>query len=123
MKSFPLARYAAQYWPTHVSSGIKGGIECLFDADKPHFATWLWIYNEDRRGRSRWIMRPEKPEAVPLYYAARFGFRDLAEHLIVKHPEHINARGGVEITPIHVVALEVHFYILSLLIEHGANVK
>jgi hypothetical protein len=53
IKSFPLARYAAEYWPTHarvenVSSHIKDGMDRLFDADKPHFATWLWIYNEIR---------------------------------------------------------------------------
>ncbi len=67
IKSFPLALYAAQYWPTHarvlvgdVSSRIKNGMECLFDADKPHFATWLWIYNEDspRSSESMSIMRP-----------------------------------------------------------------
>jgi ankyrin repeat protein len=129
VKNFPLARYAAQYWARHarienVSSRIKDGMECLFDADKPHFATWLWIYNEDRP----WIssmstMRPEKPEAVPLYYAARFGFRDLAEHLIAKHSEHVNARGGRENTPIHVAPSEGHCDILSLLIEHGADVN
>jgi Ankyrin repeats (3 copies) len=127
IKGFPLARYAAQYWPTHsridnVSSRIKDGMECLFDAEKPHFATWLWIYNEDQWGFSMWTMRPEKPEAVPLYYAARFGFRDLAEHLIAEHPEHVNAMGGNELTPIRVAAFEGHCDILSLLIEHGANV-
>jgi hypothetical protein len=37
-------------------------------------------------------MFPEKPEVVPLYYAARFEFRDLAEQLIAEHPEHVNAR-------------------------------
>ena len=127
IKSFPLARYAAQYWTTHarienVSSRIKDGMECLFDADKPHFATWLWIYNGDRL-RSMSTMCPEKPEAVPLYYAARFGFRDLAEHFIAKHPAHVHARGGSEITPIHVAASEGHCDILSLLIEHGAAVN
>src|ERR1700733_9215071 len=101
VKSFPLTRYAAQYWVSHarienVSSRIKDGMECLFDADKPHFATWLWIYNEDLRGRSMSTMRPEKPEAVPLYYAARLGFRDLAERLIAELPEHVNAKGGDE---------------------------
>jgi hypothetical protein len=69
IKSFPLARYAARYWATHarignVSLRIKDGMECLFDADKPHFATWLWIYNEDQ-GLSMWTIRPEKPEASP----------------------------------------------------------
>jgi hypothetical protein len=128
VKSFPLARYAAQYWATHarienVSSLIKDGMEYLFDADKPHFATWLWIYNKDRPYSSMSTMRPEKPEAVPLYYAAFFGFRDLAEHLIAEDPEHVNARGGHRMTPIHAAVSVGHSDILPLLIEHGADVN
>jgi hypothetical protein len=126
IKSFPLAGYAAQYWATHariekVSSCIKDGIERLFDADKPHFAAWLWVCDEDR-DLSMASMCPEKPEAVPLYYAARLGFCDLAEHLIAEHPEHVNARGGGDETPMHVAAREGHADILSLLLEHGADV-
>jgi hypothetical protein len=53
IKNFPFARYAAEYWVMHAqfenaSSRIKDGMECLFDADKPHFATWLWIYDVPR---------------------------------------------------------------------------
>jgi ankyrin repeat protein len=126
IKTFPMARYAAQYWPTHArfenaSSQIKDGMECLFDADKPHFATWLWIYDQDTED-SMLTMCPEKPDAVPLYYAARHGFRDLAEHLIAEHPKHVNARGGYEGTPMHVAASTGHADILSLLLEHGAKV-
>jgi hypothetical protein len=126
IENFPLARYAARYWATHalvenVSSRIKDGMECLFDADKPYFATWLWIYDEDQGVDSMPYMSPEKPEAVPLYYAARLGFRDLAEHLIAEHPEHVNARGGRIVTPMHVAAREGHADILSLLLEHGAD--
>jgi hypothetical protein len=126
IKSFPLARYAAQYWPTHgrvenVSSHIKDGMERLFDADKPHFATWLWIYDEWKRSMS--TMRPEVPGAVPLYHAARLGFRDLVERLIVEHPEHLNARGGTLGTPMHAAVLGEHVNILSSLIEHGADME
>ena len=128
INNFPLARYAAHYWSTHariknVSSRIKDGMECLFDADKQHFATWLWIYNEDRPGRSMATMWPEKPDAVPLYYAAQLGFRDLAEHLIAAHPEHVSARGGSQITPMHAAALAGQADILSLLIQHGVDVN
>jgi ankyrin repeat protein len=128
IENFPLARYAAQYWATHarienVSPRIKDGMECLFDADKPHFATWLWIYNEDRQGDSMSTMCPEKPEAVPLYYAAMLGFRDLAERLIAEHPQHVTVRGGSEVTPLHVAASAGHSDILSLLIEHGADMN
>jgi ankyrin repeat protein len=97
------------------------GMKCLFDADKTHFATWLWIYNEDRDESSMTTVSPKKPEAVPLYYAARLGFRVLAEHLIAEHPDHVNARGGWQYTPIHVAAREGHADILSLLLEHGAD--
>jgi ankyrin repeat protein len=97
-------------------------MERLFDADKPHFATWLWIYNEDS-GHSMYTMRPEEPEAVPLYYAARLRFRDLAERLIVEHPEHVNARGGVWETPMHAAVITDDVNILSLLIEHGADME
>jgi ankyrin repeat protein len=128
IKNFPLARYAAQYWPTHARfenalSYVKDGIECLFDATKPHFATWLWVYDEERPNRSMFTMCPEKPEAVPLYYAARLGFRDLAERLIAEHPEHVNARGGSEATPMHVAVFAGDADILSLLLDHGADLE
>jgi hypothetical protein len=126
IKNFPLAEYAARYWATHArfenaSSRIKDGMERLFDADRPHFATWLWIYNEDRGIPFGFTMWRKKPEAVPLYYAAMLGFRDLAEHLIAEHPEHVNARGGASVTPMHVAAREGHANILSLLLEHGTD--
>jgi ankyrin repeat protein len=127
IKKLPLAQYAAQYWPTHArlsnaSSRIKNGLECLFDAGTPHFAAWLWIHNEDRKGLSMRGIRPEEPEAVPLYHAAMLGFRDLAVHLIAAHPGHVNARGGSEVTAMHVAAREGHADILSLLLEHGGDV-
>ena len=128
IENFPLARYAAQHWATHarvenVSSRIKDGMECLFDAVKPHFTAWLWIYNEDRGGDSMPSMSPKKPKAVPLYYAARLGFRDLAEHLIAEHPEHVNARGGKSETPMHAAAIAGQVDILSLPLEHGAELE
>jgi hypothetical protein len=128
IESFPLARYAAEYWPTHarvenVSSHIRDGMDRLFDADKPQFATWLWVYNAEWGGCSMSTMRPEEPEAVPLYHAARLGFRDLAERLIVEHPEHVNARGGYYETPMHAAVEAGHANIFSLLIEHGADIE
>jgi hypothetical protein len=127
IENFPLARYAAQYWPTHArfenaSSRIKDGMECLFDADKPHFAMWVRICDEDRYGYSMSTMCPTKPRAVPLYYASRLGFRDLAEHLIAEHPEHVNAGGRKEETSMHAAARAGYADILSLLLEHGGDV-
>ena len=121
IKEFPLAPYAAEYWPSHakfgsVSARIRNGMECLFDEDKPHFATWLWIY------KGIITMRPEKPGAVPLCHAARLGFRDLVVHLIAEHPEHVNAKDDSERTAMHTATKGGNTDIVSLLLEHDADV-
>ena len=126
VKSFPLARYAARNWVRHaqfgnVSSRIEDGMDCLFDADKPHFSTWLWIFNKDRF-RSLFTERPPKPEAVPLYYAALHGFRDVAERLLAKYPEDINAEGGRRHSPLRASAHGRHYDVFSLLIDHFPTV-
>jgi ankyrin repeat protein len=126
IKEFPLAPYAGEYWPRHakfgsVSARIQDGMECLFDEDKPHFVTWLWIYDETHGGRMS-TMRPEKPRAVPLHHAAWLGFRDLAAHLIAEHPEHMDARDYWKCTAIHVAAKRGNTDIVSLLLEHDADV-
>jgi len=126
IEGFPLARYAAQYWVNHaqfenVSSRIENGMDCLFDGDKPHFAFWLWIYNEDRLWGSLPSMKPSEPESVPLYHAALHGFRDLVERLLAKHPEHANAKGGLH-TPLFASAMQGHLDVFSLLIDHLPDV-
>jgi ankyrin repeat protein len=128
IKTFPLARYAAEHWDNHarfenVSSYIKDGMECLFDADKPHYATWLWVYNKDRHGRSMVTMVPETPKAVPLYYAALFGLYDLTAHLLAEHPEGIHAKGGFDVTALHASARHGHVDTLSLLLEYFPNLE
>jgi len=128
IKKFPLAEYAARHWVRHarftgVSSHIKDGIECLFDADKPHLSAWLWIYNEDRLAPSHSMatMSPETPEANPLYYAALFGFHDLTARLLAEHPEDVHVKGGHQVTPLHASAYRGHTDIFLLLVEHFLN--
>ena len=127
VKDFPLFIYAARCWDTHarfgnVSSSIKGGIRRLFDADQPHFGTWLNIYRSDigfRMGSDQWA---KKPRMAPLYTAATLGIHDAAEHIIAEHPEQINARFRIDETSMHAAAELGHTDILSLLLEHGTDV-
>jgi ankyrin repeat protein len=73
----------------------------------------------------RWPSSPESPDAVSTPSAplpdADAGFQDLVEHLIVKRPEQVNAKGGRETTPMHAAASGEHATtskILRLLQEH-----
>ena len=69
-----LAEYLAQHWVTHaqfenVSLSLRKAMEYLFDHILRLGSTSI---------------------ASPLYYAALCGFQDLAEHLVVKHPQYVN---------------------------------
>jgi hypothetical protein len=123
VKIFPLAEYAAEYWAGHarfknVSSRVKHEIECLFDADKPHFAAWFSI--QGPLWASTWHFLPDLPKftPTPIYYASYFGFDFLVEHLITRRPEDIHAIGGFNGTPLHAAVNGGHVEVVLLLLKH-----
>jgi ankyrin repeat protein len=124
-KGIPLAEYAAKHWVDHaqfkdVSPRIRDAMEYFFDVDKPYFAAWHQVHDIDKE----WF--PFSPSMVPrgkpLYYASLCGFYDLAKHLVVKHPEHVNARGGRRVSPLAAALYGRHLQLAELLYEHGADV-
>jgi Ankyrin repeats (3 copies) len=121
----PLVKYAAQYWVDHaqfekVASRIRDAMEYFFDADKPHWVAWCLVQMIDKT----WLAFDfdNSQDVFPLYYASLGGFYDLAEHLIGKHPEHINARGGRMGTPLVAALGGKHFEVAELLHRNGADV-
>ncbi|KAH8982414.1 hypothetical protein EDB92DRAFT_1952306 [Lactarius akahatsu] len=86
IKTLPLAGYAAQHWADHarfekVSSRIRNGMD---DLPWDDFTSW-----------------PTSPSSSPLYYAALCGLYDMAERLIIKHPEQAQAGGGLMLARFH----------------------
>ena len=125
-KGFPLAEYAAQHWVEHaqfenVSSRVRGGMEDLFDSSKPHFAAWLRIHDMDERWDD-FASSSRDSFGSPLYYAAFCGFYDLAEHLIMKHPEQVNGEGGLVLAPLPAALSKRQFRVADLLSKYGAVV-
>ena len=131
-KKFPLARYAAEHWVDHIQlenvpSDIREGMEYLFDPDKPYFAAWLRVHDIDtppslfstlyRFGE----LVKESNTTTPLYYAAFCGFHDLAEQLIMKHPQQVNANCGHYVSPLGAALGREHLDVAQLLFEHGAD--
>jgi ankyrin repeat protein len=120
----PLVKYAAQHWVDHaqfekVSSRVQEGMDDLFDSSKPHFTAWVRVHDIDEKWSS--FLR-SRADASPLYYAAFCGFYDLAEHLIMKHPDQVNARGGRILSPLPAALYKRHFRVANLLHTHGAVV-
>ena len=125
----PLVGYAARHWANHAqseeaSSRVQDGMDRLFDSSKPYFAAWLRVYDIDERWDyfSCGLGGQGGPSRVgsPLYYAAFCGLRDLAERLIIKHPEQVNARGGHILAPLPAALYKKHFGVADLLRRHGA---
>ena len=126
-KVSPLVEYAAEHWVDHaqfetVSLHVRDGMDALFDSSKPHFAAWLQVHDMDQY----WArFSPDTRDGVgsPLYYAALCGFYDLAERLIMKHPEQVNTRGGRTLFPLPVALYKRRFHVANLLYQHGAVVN
>ena len=124
VKVSPLIKYAAEHWVDHaqfgkVSSQVREGMDSLFDNSKPHFADWLKVHDIDERWYGFWS---SGAVGSPLYYAAFCGFYDLAESLIMKHPDPVNARGGRIFAPLPAALFKGHFRVANLLYSHGAVV-
>src|SRR5713226_7878114 len=131
---FPLARYAAKHWVDHarfenVSSHIREEMRLLFDPDNLYFASWLQVYDIDIRppydsllGYFAVSLNEKSSSATTLYYAALCGFHDLAEQLIIKHPEQVNITGGYYVSPLVAALSGGHLKTAQLFYEHGADV-
>ena len=122
----PLIKYAAEHWVDHaqfekVSLHVRDGMEDLFDSSKPHFAAWLRVHDLDEGWQGFWDYS-RYGVGSPLYYAAFFGFYDLTEGLIKRHPEHVNARGGLNLFPLPAALYKRHLAVANLLYRHGAAV-
>ena len=114
MKDFPLVTYAAHYWVEHAKLGnalsqTDDMVKRLFDPRNPHFAHWV---SECGMEASDSYSR-----VTPLYYAALFDLRGVAEWLLNKHSQKINALGGSYGTPLHAASatgsLEVAQFLLT----------
>ena len=91
----------------------------LFDSSKPHFAAWLQVHDIDKVWSSFSL---GDGVGSPLYYAALCGFYHLAERLIARHPERVNARRGRILFPLPAALSKRRFRVANLLYSHGAVV-
>ena len=130
---FPLARYAAEHWAPHaqfedVSSHIREGMEILFDPDKPFFSAWTQVYDIDVEPHvdtsTLYYFAPlrKSDDGLPLYYAALCGFYDIAERLIDKISQQVNAIGGYYMSPLAAALTMEHLNVAQLLYQRGADI-
>jgi hypothetical protein len=100
IKKLPFADYAMRHWFEHIRFGdvslpIRDATVRLFDRERPHFSAWVWIYDMDDPWQEPLPTKhPERPEAIPLYYAIHCRLHWLIQLLITTYPEDIDATRG-----------------------------
>ena len=127
---FPLAKYAAEYWPEHarfegVSQNAKEGIKQLFDRTKPYLSIWLWIYDPTVNYRWRYgVEGPCTPRGTALHYAAFCGLHGIAKILATEYPNDVNSQSFDDAsTPLHLTSRKGHVNLSRMLINRGADVS
>ncbi|KAI0292977.1 hypothetical protein B0F90DRAFT_1928377 [Multifurca ochricompacta] len=124
---YPLAVYAAQSVLIHSPSRpadeyIQEALKCLFDPSKPHFATWIWIYDVDEKsGESMTSETPSPPRATPLYYASQFNRLGIVQWLLSKSHSSFNNVSGHYGTPMIAASAKGHYDVLQTLLGHGGK--
>ena len=119
-----LTGYAAEHWVAHVqvenvASRVRGGMEILFDPEKPYFESWVQLHDFD--ADFKYTKDPESG-ARRLYYAALCGLHELVEHLTLKFPQCTSAWGGRRGTALHSASDPGHLQVVRTLLLHGVSV-
>ena len=127
LKDLPLAEYAAEHWVDHtrfkdVSRKVEDGMKQLFDPNKLHLATCVWIYDPTVPTSKR---RNETPLPLPqttLHYAAFWGLHPIVDFLITKHSQDVCSRDSTDnATPLHLASEIGRIDTARMLIERGAD--
>jgi ankyrin repeat protein len=136
-QQFPLAEYAARFWPQHFQNGsekseVENLITRLFLDSKGAFHNWLIIRNFDHprivQGGLDQVTTP-----TPFYYASKFGCVSTLTLLLHESsghcstgktlPDVLNSPGGQDGTALQAASAGGYTEIVQLLLEKGADVN
>ena len=133
VETLPLVSYAAEHWVEHakyedVGLRVQGSMEEFFNPTKPHVAAWVLIHDVAQAlsmgyyfGNLKQSQCP--PSTAALFYAALCGFSEVANYLITTHTGDVNASYRQWGSPLHVASGFGHAGVVSLLLQHGAEVN
>ena len=133
-ESFPLARYAAEYWIQHAAASEEGeGLDTtsLLEMEAELFLTkpdasfnWTLMYEGDTVSRRPEVERPSVELVDPLCIASQCGGLETVR-LLIKAGANVNARSRYPYhgTPLQVACKAGHYQVVRTLLNAGAEVN
>ncbi|KAH9024189.1 hypothetical protein EDB85DRAFT_2150624 [Lactarius pseudohatsudake] len=122
-----LVRYAAPHWVAHaqvenVAPRIRGGMQRLFDTNKPYFSAWVRLHDIDNKFSPDDLKDKREPQAAPLCYAAFCGFNEIVTTLTLENPQYVSAIGCGCGIAIHAASFQGHVQVVRSLLQCGVDV-
>ena len=130
--TFPLARYAAEYWPYHYKqspfiSSLTHLIINFFTAKETVFLTWLRLFDIEKEWFGPVFDREMPSGPYALYYASYLGLEEIVRQMLrstnttVNESVISNPSYGTWSTVLCGAIDQGHTSIVKLLLEHGAD--
>ncbi|KAF9062201.1 ankyrin repeat-containing domain protein [Rhodocollybia butyracea] len=134
-KNYPLALYAAEYWPLHMK-GLENellqhehakdlAVALVNDSSQPQYINWLRIHRPD----SKWFEKSYNPTlnpskiSTPLYYMAYHGLPLIVEHLLLHSELDVNVQGGKYGSALQAAVISDNEDTVKILLQHKADVN
>ena len=118
---FPFLEYSARYWYIHATQANTEGLHDLmvkFFTSEICFANWLSVHDPEDVGTSR----PKRRNPSPVYYAALFGFYNLAQTLLARGAR-LDEAGGMRNYPLLAAVDAGHESIVRLFLEEIEKIQ
>ncbi|KAI0603596.1 Ank-2 multi-domain protein, partial [Pyrenophora tritici-repentis] len=128
LKAFALAKYTAEFWSSHLQ---KTGDEIeqvsqlamsLMAKEEPAYLNWIQLHDPDRSWERPNLERSLDSVPMPLYYAAKLGFRTITR-LLLDAGADVNAQGGRFGNALQAASLRGHEQVVKTLLDKGADVN
>ncbi|KAJ7483010.1 hypothetical protein B0H11DRAFT_1723571, partial [Mycena galericulata] len=124
---FPLAHYAAEFWPFHANrskeeSGLVQPICDLLQPDGKQYITWIRLHDVEEPWHRPYWKRELDDVPQPLYFLALLGLADVLSAFL-EIQGNVNTEGGLYGTALQAASAGGHKAIVVMLLDRGAKIN
>ena len=128
LKASALARYAAEFWSSHLQKtreqidGVNWLAMGLLSTENPAYLAWIQLYDPDSPWRGPDLRIDLDNVAAPLYYAALLGLSVITK-LQLDQGAQVNAQGGRYGNALQAASARGYEQIVKMLLDNKAEVN